>query len=121
MTRRWFFQALAGATALVGAAKRLVAKSTTVTVGFPTVLRKGDRLSVSFSHTSSDILRMVPIVTLAVSTRNPNDVQVNHVSLPSQAIFIATSLCVVTGVQVFYGIPPSEPAPILWTKTSAGQ
>ncbi len=42
MTRRWFFQALAGATALMGAAKRMVAKPRVTHITIPLVGKDRD-------------------------------------------------------------------------------
>lgn len=127
MTRRLFFRALAGATVLFGAAKRMVAKPKTEVIHFPAVLRKGDRLSVSFSGTPSDMLLTNPVVAVRFfNTSKPGvtsrDRLLSHrISARQEGIFIAAEEYIVADAKVFYATPSSKPAPILWMKTSAGE
>jgi len=125
---------VAGACGLIGVAREVIAgpvrrpvvRETYAPTGFPCVLSKGDRLSVSFGQpvNPEESLPVIAIAQRFCDERPPRDYGVRlHLATMQSAetVYIAPKKCIITGVQVFYGTPPSKPAPILWMKTGASE
>lgn len=117
MTRRLFFRTLAGATALLTSAKRLVAKHSTAPTSVildpskKTQLRAGDRISVTFSGQP-----VMPTFLIEQANDAPVNVWTGPV-LPDQTFFIAPEEMTITGLTMHYA---GKPTPVHWKRTSAG-
>ncbi len=124
MTRRWFFQALAGATALLSSAKRMMARpkppmrealTVNVAEGLPIKLGVADRIILKTAYTPSAEFRIFLVVE---ADRMTICYPFPSTGLPMQHLFIADREYRLTELKV---LTENGPAPILWMKTSAGE